>query len=47
MREHRDLKVPFTYRVPAGDDLEAVSEVRPASLANFPLGQWIADNRRT
>ncbi|MER5858240.1 Helicase associated domain protein [Streptomyces sp900105245] len=47
-REHGDLKVPFTYRVPAaGDDQEQESgEGWPASLAAFPLGQWIADARR-
>ncbi|MEE1758156.1 DEAD/DEAH box helicase [Streptomyces sp. SP18BB07] len=45
-REHGDLKVPFTYRVPAVDDQEAEAEGWPASLANFPLGQWIADARR-
>ncbi|MFG3351645.1 Helicase associated domain protein [Streptomyces sp. NPDC048001] len=43
-REHGDLKVPFTYRVPEGEEAEAVGW--PASLAGFPLGQWIADNRR-
>ncbi|MFG2490868.1 Helicase associated domain protein [Streptomyces caniferus] len=44
-REHGDLKVPFTYRVPGGG--QAVeAEGWPASLAAFPLGQWIADNRR-
>ncbi|MEV8547708.1 Helicase associated domain protein [Streptomyces sp. NPDC051572] len=43
-RETGDLKVPFTYRVPKGP--EAVEAGWPASLANFPLGQWIADNRR-
>ncbi|MYY80807.1 DEAD/DEAH box helicase family protein [Streptomyces sp. SID335] len=43
-REVGDLKVPFTYRVPTGE--EAQAEGWPASLANFPLGQWIADNRR-
>ncbi|MFJ2478453.1 Helicase associated domain protein [Streptomyces sp. NPDC087659] len=43
-REHGDLKVPFTYRVPTGG--EAEGEGWPASLATFPLGQWIADNRR-
>ncbi|MFE1878052.1 Helicase associated domain protein [Streptomyces sp. NPDC059496] len=43
-REHGDLKVPFTYRVPEGKEAEGVGW--PASLANFPLGQWIADNRR-
>ncbi|UXY40364.1 DEAD/DEAH box helicase [Streptomyces albidocamelliae] len=47
-RLHGDLKVPFTYRVPAaGDDQEQESgEGWPASLAAFPLGQWIADARR-
>ncbi|MEU7260580.1 Helicase associated domain protein [Streptomyces rimosus] len=46
-REHGDLKVPFTYRVPAVDDQGAVEgEGWPAPLANFPLGQWIADARR-
>ncbi|MGR6541083.1 Helicase associated domain protein [Streptomyces rochei] len=46
-RIHGDLKVPFTYRVPAADDdQEAQSEGWPASLAHFPLGQWIADARR-
>ncbi|MFI8916398.1 Helicase associated domain protein [Streptomyces sp. NPDC053513] len=43
-REHGDLKVPFTYRVPEGEEAEGVGW--PATLANFPLGQWIADNRR-
>lgn len=43
-REHGDLKVPFTYRVPEGEEAEGVGW--PASLANFPLGQWTADNRR-
>lgn len=47
VRTHGDLKVPFTYRVPAANDQDAVSEGWPASLAAFPLGQWIADNRRT
>ncbi|WP_411103886.1 Helicase associated domain protein [Streptomyces sp. cmx-4-9] len=36
-----DLKVPFAYQVPAE------GEGRPAGLAGFPLGQWIADARRT
>ncbi|GHH57946.1 DEAD/DEAH box helicase [Streptomyces candidus] len=45
-REHGDLKVPFTYRVPAAEDQEAEDTVWPASLANFPLGQWTADARR-
>ncbi|MFK4123738.1 Helicase associated domain protein [Streptomyces longwoodensis] len=43
-RLHGDLRVPFTYRVPAADQQEA--EGWPASLAGFPLGQWTADNRR-
>ncbi|MGA4881512.1 Helicase associated domain protein [Streptomyces lydicamycinicus] len=43
-REHGNLRVPFAYRVPAGDDAEA--EGWPASLANFPLGQWTADARK-
>ncbi|MFB7225562.1 Helicase associated domain protein [Streptomyces sp. NPDC056227] len=41
---HGDLRVPFTYRVPAGEEAEA--EGWPASLASFPLGQWTADARR-
>ncbi|MFG6294118.1 DEAD/DEAH box helicase [Streptomyces rochei] len=45
-RLHGDLKVPFTYRVPSGEDQAVEVEGWPASLANFPLGQWIADNRR-
>ncbi|MFJ2847069.1 Helicase associated domain protein [Streptomyces griseofuscus] len=45
-REHGDLQVPFTYRVPDGDDQAVEAEGWPATLANFPLGQWIADNRR-
>ncbi|WP_327129839.1 DEAD/DEAH box helicase [Streptomyces sp. NBC_01727] len=54
-RNHGDLRVPFTYRVPAGDKTKTEAEgekqeaeggVWPASLANFPLGQWTADNRR-
>ncbi|MFJ3164186.1 DEAD/DEAH box helicase [Streptomyces kanasensis] len=43
-REHGELKVPFTYRVPEGEEAEGVGW--PASLAGFPLGQWIADARR-
>ncbi|MGW0469535.1 Helicase associated domain protein [Streptomyces sp. NPDC003027] len=43
-RVHGDLKVPFTYRVPEGEEADAVGW--PASLAGFPLGQWIADARR-
>ncbi|MEV5666648.1 DEAD/DEAH box helicase [Streptomyces flaveolus] len=54
-RLHRDLKVPFTYRVPGRED-QVVQAGRgeqaeaaggwPATLAGYPLGQWIADNRR-
>ncbi|GLX49709.1 helicase [Streptomyces hygroscopicus subsp. hygroscopicus] len=53
-RLHGDLKVPFTYRVPdgrepeadgRGEEREGVRERWPASLAGFPLGQWIADTR--
>ncbi|MFE2601620.1 Helicase associated domain protein [Streptomyces sp. NPDC059396] len=43
-REVGDLRVPFTYRVPKGPG--AVGAGWPASLADFPLGQWIADARR-
>ncbi|QLH27517.1 DEAD/DEAH box helicase [Streptomyces sp. Rer75] len=45
-RLHGDLKVPFTYRVPGGDDRAVETEGWPVSLAAFPLGQWIADARR-
>ncbi|MEU5445263.1 DEAD/DEAH box helicase [Streptomyces griseofuscus] len=45
-RLHGDLKVPFTYRVPSGEDQVVEAEGWPASLVGFPLGQWIADNRR-
>jgi superfamily II DNA or RNA helicase len=45
-REHGDLKVPFTFRVPGRDNQEAEAERWPAALADFPLGQWIADARR-
>ncbi|WP_425274788.1 helicase associated domain-containing protein [Streptomyces viridosporus] len=45
-RLHGDLRVPFTYRVPDRDDQEAGAGGWPAALAGFPLGQWIADNRR-
>ncbi|MEU9654364.1 Helicase associated domain protein [Streptomyces sp. NPDC048110] len=47
-REHGDLRVPFTFRVPAVDDQEQGKEGTgwPASLAGFPLGQWTADARR-
>jgi superfamily II DNA or RNA helicase len=46
VREHGDLKVPFTFRVPGHDDQAVEAEGWPASLADFPLGQWIADARR-
>ncbi|MET9958348.1 Helicase associated domain protein [Streptomyces sp. NPDC006326] len=36
-----DLKVPYGFKVPAGDP------AWPPALAGFPLGQWIADARRT
>ncbi|MFJ4775837.1 Helicase associated domain protein [Streptomyces sp. NPDC088762] len=36
-----DLKVPFGFRVPAAGG------EWPPGLAGFPLGQWIADARRT
>ncbi|MEV6617274.1 Helicase associated domain protein [Streptomyces sp. NPDC051051] len=45
-RQHGDLKVPFTYRVPESGDQEAEPEGWPTSLAAFPLGQWITDARR-
>ena len=46
-REHGDLRVPFTFRVPAAVDGQEAEETGwPASLANFPLGQWTADARR-
>lgn len=45
-RLHGDLKVPFTYRVPGGQDQAVEAEGWPAALANFPLGKWIADARR-
>ncbi|MFI2205546.1 Helicase associated domain protein [Streptomyces sp. NPDC020192] len=54
-RIHGDLRVPFTYRVPAPQthdthtDTETQAEPTegwPASLAGFPLGQWTADARR-
>ncbi|MEU3743232.1 Helicase associated domain protein [Streptomyces sp. NPDC032198] len=45
-RVHGDLKVPFTFRVPAVDGQEAEAAGWPASLASFPLGQWTADARR-
>ncbi|MEU1711109.1 Helicase associated domain protein [Streptomyces sp. NPDC005706] len=45
-QRHGDLRVPFTYRVPASGDQAAEAERWPASLAAFPLGQWTADARR-
>ncbi|MGW2426174.1 Helicase associated domain protein [Streptomyces sp. NPDC001709] len=45
-RQHDDLKVPFTYRVPGRYDQAVGAEEWPATLAGFPLGQWIADARR-
>ncbi|WP_445283694.1 Helicase associated domain protein [Streptomyces sp. DSM 118148] len=50
-RHHGNLKVPFTYRVPTAGSEDQKREVEngegwPATLAAFPLGQWIADNRR-
>ncbi|MEU2166044.1 Helicase associated domain protein [Streptomyces sp. NPDC019208] len=45
-RTYGDLRVPFTYRVPESGSQEAEAEGWPASLANFPLGQWTADARR-
>ncbi|MEU9033251.1 Helicase associated domain protein [Streptomyces sp. NPDC048383] len=43
-RAHGDLKVPFTFRVPAAEEAQASGW--PATLAEFPLGQWTADVRR-
>ncbi|MFE2095025.1 DEAD/DEAH box helicase family protein, partial [Streptomyces sp. NPDC059460] len=56
-RHHGDLRVPFTYRVPAEGKTDAESGARggaveegelvwPPSLTGFPLGQWTADARR-
>ncbi|KOV91505.1 helicase [Streptomyces sp. NRRL B-3648] len=48
-RHHGNLRVPFTYRVPASGDQEQEvedDERWPAALAAFPLGQWVADARR-
>ncbi|MEU1020450.1 Helicase associated domain protein [Streptomyces sp. NPDC005898] len=45
-RQHGDLRVPFTFRVPAMEDQEAEGKGWPDSLAGFPLGQWTADARR-
>ncbi|WP_331730502.1 Helicase associated domain protein [Streptomyces sp. NBC_01174] len=52
--QHGGLRVPFTFRVPGSsqyDDLDTVQDAVgekgwPTSLAEFPLGQWIADARR-
>ncbi|MFD6418759.1 Helicase associated domain protein [Streptomyces sp. NPDC060194] len=44
-RVHGDLRVPFTFRVPGGEEAEAAGW--PGSVAGFPLGQWIADCRRS
>ncbi|MFJ4487081.1 Helicase associated domain protein [Streptomyces longwoodensis] len=46
-RHHGDLRVPFTYRIPTGGGQEAQEEGWPTALAAFPLGQWVADARRT
>ncbi|MFH8935173.1 DEAD/DEAH box helicase [Streptomyces griseosporeus] len=45
-RLHGDLRVPFAYRVPEGGTQDPADGGWPASLANFPLGQWTADARR-
>ncbi|MFJ4585182.1 DEAD/DEAH box helicase [Streptomyces echinatus] len=45
-RLHGDLHVPFTYRVPGRDERVVEAEGWPATLAAFPLGQWVADARR-
>ncbi|MCC0094255.1 Helicase associated domain protein [Streptomyces flavotricini] len=48
-----DLRVPFAFRVPAGPQAQARAGTEPAGgawppgLGRFPLGQWIADARRT
>jgi len=51
---HGGLRVPFTFRVPGTQETEDLDTGQdaadergwPASLAGFPLGQWIADARR-
>ncbi|MFB8027276.1 MULTISPECIES: Helicase associated domain protein [unclassified Streptomyces] len=51
---HGGLRVPFTFRVPGSQETESLGSGQdaggeagwPASLAGFPLGQWIADARR-
>ncbi|MFJ6530335.1 helicase associated domain-containing protein [Streptomyces longwoodensis] len=45
-RLHGELRVPFTYQVPAADDQTTEATGWPNSLAGFPLGQWTADARR-
>ncbi|NKQ24563.1 DEAD/DEAH box helicase [Streptomyces galbus] len=45
-REYRGINLPSTNRTPSGETQEAGAEKWPATLADFPLGQWIADNRR-
>ncbi len=50
-RLHGDLRVPFTYRVPTAGSDDQEQEAKngegwPATLAAFPLGQWVADARR-
>ncbi|WP_078987863.1 DEAD/DEAH box helicase [Streptomyces sp. XY332] len=45
-----DLRVPFAFRVPKAARPAApppAAEAWPPGLARFPLGQWIADVRRT
>ncbi|MFG2267239.1 hypothetical protein [Streptomyces sp. NPDC048720] len=36
-----------TYRVPGRHGQQVEAEGRPASLTDFPLGQWIADAKRS
>ncbi|MFJ3174046.1 Helicase associated domain protein [Streptomyces roseus] len=45
-----DLRVPFAFKVPAGKartGTEPAAGAWPPGLERFPLGQWIADVRRT
>ncbi|MFB7057893.1 Helicase associated domain protein [Streptomyces vinaceus] len=45
-----DLRVPFAFKVPAGRaraGAEPAAGAWPPGLGRFPLGQWIADVRRT
>ncbi|MFC8226344.1 Helicase associated domain protein [Streptomyces sp. NPDC057287] len=52
--QHGGLRVPFAFRAPSSpqdEDLDTGQDAVggtgwPASLAGFPLGQWIADARR-